>query len=259
MRGVKLPSLFLNIITKMLSSRFRISLEPSKTLLWLWLKNSLSQITGEVGVDLAGGSMINKIFFKTEKYICVDINKIKLDEGKNKNPDAEIVNVAIMDYLNTLDFHPDLIVCVQTMGVNALFDHKETLEVIHQMYKKLKVGGSMVFNIGSIGVDIKNLDKELSIFFKDKFERVDSRFYGAFNIKSGPSRWKVKKGFIVSVDDELKRNKKINENFSLFLMKRRFQNIYSLILAFLMDFFAPLRTAFGTKKNQLFFYCDKKL
>ena len=69
----------------MLSKKFRISLEPGKTLLWLWLKDSLSKIKGIEGADLAGGSMFNKTFFKTKKYICVDINQIKLDEGKKES------------------------------------------------------------------------------------------------------------------------------------------------------------------------------
>ena len=47
----------------MLSKKFRISLEPGKTLLWLWLKDSLSKIKGIEGADLAGGSMFNKTFF----------------------------------------------------------------------------------------------------------------------------------------------------------------------------------------------------
>ena len=35
----------------MLSKKFRISLEPGKTLLWLWLKDSLSKIKGIEGAD----------------------------------------------------------------------------------------------------------------------------------------------------------------------------------------------------------------
>ena len=77
---------------------FRIErTKPGKTLLWLWLKNSLSKMPGEVGIDLAGGGMLNKCFFKTDNYICVDMNQIKLDEGKKNHPDAVVVNSTIQE------------------------------------------------------------------------------------------------------------------------------------------------------------------
>ena len=61
----------------MIKGLFRVSSTPGKTLLWLMLKNDLKNITGELGVDLAGGSMLNRPFFKTKKYVSVDINQIK--------------------------------------------------------------------------------------------------------------------------------------------------------------------------------------
>ena len=54
--------------------RFRVSSKPGKTLLWLWIKRDLSAMKGELGVDLAGVSMLNRRFFRTEKYISVDTN-----------------------------------------------------------------------------------------------------------------------------------------------------------------------------------------
>ena len=61
-----------------MSKFFRISAKPGKTLLWLWLKNDLSGMKGRVGVDLAGGSMLNKLFFRTERYISVEETKSSL-------------------------------------------------------------------------------------------------------------------------------------------------------------------------------------
>ena len=61
-KEVNLHYLFLQIkIIKMLSKKFRISLEPGKTLYGYGLK-ILSKIKGIEGVDLAGGSMFNKTF-----------------------------------------------------------------------------------------------------------------------------------------------------------------------------------------------------
>ena len=56
--------------------------------------------------------------FKTKKYICVDINQIKLDEGKRRNPDAEVFNLTIQDYLKDNTENHDVL-HVQTMGTNG--------------------------------------------------------------------------------------------------------------------------------------------
>ena len=60
----------------------RIGLSAGKTLLWIWVKSDLPKIRGEIGIDLAGGSMVNKRFFRTKKYICVDIDRNELELGK---------------------------------------------------------------------------------------------------------------------------------------------------------------------------------
>ena len=73
----------LNLVKSFYRSH-RIGSTSAKTLLWMWIKKDLSKKKGETGVDLAGGSMLNKRFFKTNKYICVDINQIDLDIGKKK-------------------------------------------------------------------------------------------------------------------------------------------------------------------------------
>jgi hypothetical protein len=62
----------------------RISLSAGKTLLWIWVKNDLPKIRGEIGIDLAGGRMDTKCFFRTNKYICVDIDQNELKIGKKK-------------------------------------------------------------------------------------------------------------------------------------------------------------------------------
>ncbi len=243
----------------MLSKKFRISLEPGKTLLWLWLKSSLSKINGELGVDLAGGSMFNKPFFKTKKYICVDINQIKLDEGKNKYPDAEVVNLTIQEYLKKIIDKPDILVCVQTMGTNGLFDHEETIKVVHQMYKALNKGGSMLFNIGSVGIDIEEMNKKLSLFIDGKFESVDKHFYGAFHFKNAKPRWKINEGVVVKINKEIQNKNKDKLNNIFFSITHKLRVIYSLFLAFIMYFFSPLRTGFGTKKDKLFLFCKGKI
>ena len=67
-------------------------------LLWIWVKKDLPKIKGDLGLDLAGGVM-KQTFFSTKKYVCVDINLKDLERGKNKYPDAIIVNSRIQEYI----------------------------------------------------------------------------------------------------------------------------------------------------------------
>ena len=232
-----------------MGNRFRISSKPGKTLLWLWLKKDLSTMKGRVGVDLAGGSMLNKMFFRTEKYISVDINQVKLDEGLRKHPEAEAVNSPIMDYLDNLtNERPDVLVCVQTMGTNQFFDHSETYLTVEKMYDALRPGGEMIFNVGDFGVDLDVMERKLSELLKGRFKSVKSRFYGAFHTGGGQPRWEHKKGGIV---------KRINS--SDLRKKSRLRAAISLPVAYFMHLVPPLRSGFGLKKRKLYFCCRGKL
>ena len=177
----------------MLSKFLRISSIPGRTLLWLFLKKDLKNLKGQLGVDLAGGSMLNKRFFKTKKYFSVDINQIKLAEGLKTFPDAVAVNDTIQNFLSTTHEKPDLFICVQTLGTNMFFDSKETIQIIKNMTKVLKKDGSMAFNVGIFGnIDLNELQKDLSSFLNSNFKNVDFKFYGAFHKRSNSQpRWKL--------------------------------------------------------------------
>ena len=204
----------------------RIGASAGKTLLFMWLKNDLKKIQSEIGLDLAGGSMQNKKFFKSNKYICVDIDQSKLDTGKINNPDAIIINSKIQNFMkNDYKNQVDLLVCVQTMGTNSLFEHDETLQTIKQMYYFLKHEGSMVFNVGSYNTNLNLLENQISEFLNEKFEIIKIKSYGAFHITlENEEHW----------------------------FKR-------LFLAYLMNIFIPLRNLFGFRKNKLYFFCKNKI
>ena len=53
------------------SRSFRVGFSAGKTLLWIWVKKDLTKMKGDIGIDLAGGRMLNKRFFSTKKiYMC---------------------------------------------------------------------------------------------------------------------------------------------------------------------------------------------
>jgi len=212
-------------ILKSMIGPFRIGVTISKTLLFLWLKKDLRSIKGNVGIDLAGGSMMNKKFFKTKKYICVDLDNQKLKRGSDNFPDAIPINDKIENFMKNYNQEkPDLLVCVQTMGINTKFNHDHTLIIIKMIYDLLKPGGSMVFNIGALGVNLPSIEKELNNFFKLKFKSIKIYSYGFMN---------------KTID---------KPNSYLFFF-----------LASLMSIFPPLRTCFGLNKTNIYCCFKKKL
>ena len=86
-------------IIKLMTGSIRTGVTVSKSLLFLWLKKDLRSIKGKLGIDLAGGSMLNKKFFMTKKYICVDLDEKKLKQGSDNFPDAFPVNDKIENYM----------------------------------------------------------------------------------------------------------------------------------------------------------------
>jgi hypothetical protein len=213
-------------IIKKFIGPIRIGASAGKTLLFIWVKNDLKNIQSKISVDLAGGSMENKKFFKTDKYICVDIDKSKLDSGKKKNPDSTIINCKIQDFMkNEYQKNVDLLLCVQTMGTNTFFEHDETLKTIKQMYYFLNHGGSMIFNIGAYNTNLDLLENQINEFLKEKFKTINIKSYGAFHITlENNSHWSKR-----------------------------------LFLAYLMNIFVPLRNLFGLRKKKLYIFCKNKI
>ena len=239
----------------MINKLFRISSTPGKTLLWLLLKKDLTSVKGDLGVDLAGGSMLNKCFFNTKKYVSVDINQIKLSEGMEKYPDAIAVNETIQNYLSKITKKPNLLVCVQTFGTNMFFEHQETFEVIKNMSKTLSFDGSMVFNVGSYGdVDLEELKNKLSPLLKGQFQNINFMFYGAMHNRIKLPRWKFTKDGIVRV-----KKKTLNKIGVLKRIKNFIRSIFIMGLAYTMYLFPPLMTSFGKKKIYLYCFCSRKL
>ena len=212
-------------ILKLMIGPIRTGVTVSKSLLFLWLKKDLRSIEGTLGIDLAGGSMVNKKFFMTKKYICVDLDEKKLKRGSNNYPDALTVNDTIENYMRTYNQEkPDLLVCIQTMGINEKFNHNQTLIVIKMIYDLLKPGGSMIFNIGNYMVNLDLIEMKLGELFNEKFKCIKIHSYGFMD--------------------------KTVQKPSSYL---------HFFLANLMNIFPPLRTCFGLKKTNIYCFFKKKL
>ena len=87
------------------------------------------------------------------------------------------------------------------------------------MFHFLKPGGSMIFNVAkNKNVNLDQLENQLKELFNNKFVSVDVRKYGAFHIT----------------------------------LKNSTHRYNRLLLAYLMNFFSPLRTLFGFKKERIY-------
>ena len=221
-------SLFSKIknLIKFLLGEPRIAPTSGKTLLYIWIKEDLKNFKGDLGVDFGGGTMQNKKYFATKKYVCVDSTKSELDKGLIENPDAIAVNMKMQDYMKkNLKEKADFLLCVQTMGSNHYFQHNETFETIKQMYLFLKPARNRVFNIGITDKSLNELKDQIVEFFNKKFQSLDVRDYGDFDIAPKKPSWPV----------------------------------IILFYAYLMKIFFPFRNLFNFKKNKIYFVCKNKL
>ena len=204
---------------------FRIAKSIRKTLLWIYVKKDLLKIEGKLGIDLAGGAMKTRRFMRQERYVCVDIDQKKLDEGKKKYPEAKVINNKIQDYLMlNNNERPDLLVCLQTFGSNSFFENDQVFETIKLMNYNLKPGGSMVFNIGYGYTDLDLIKNELNIFLNNEFKSVKSIYYGSY----------------------------FNENKINF-------GPFTLIFAYIIYSFPFLNKIFALKNKSLYFCCKNKI
>ena len=105
----------------------------------------------------------------------------------------------------------------------------------------------MIFNVGSVGVDLNDIERRLSNLLKGKFKSVKSSFYGAFH-SGGQPRWDIENDGIVRRSNDTERPK-----------SSRLRAMISLSVAYLMYMLPPLRTGFGLKKRKLYFCCKGKL
>lgn len=156
----------------------RLSLNPSKQLLWFWLfwemRLSKDRLTG---VDAGCGFMQNKPMFRTKEYIGVDIDQTRLETGMASYPDAQAIQSRIED-IN--DLSGDFVLCVQVLH-NKFFDADSTMTAIGRLIDTVSDGGVLVFNIGK-----KNMvyESEIDALLRSSFAKVIKKRYGSFASKT---------------------------------------------------------------------------
>ena len=159
--------------------KLRISSRPEKTLLWMWLKRDMEKIGGEVGIDLAGGKMHNYGLFKTQKYICIDADRQRIERNK-RIAGIECINCRIQDLEG---IYGDVILCVQTYGINKYFEDEDTFLCIDKMVEMCRRGGTVVFNVGGRSYVPQQVEEYLVKRYWKSFNSIKVSRYGAFKGK----------------------------------------------------------------------------
>lgn len=96
------------------------------------------------GVDVACNAFHNARYFKVDRYTGLDIEnpETPLPFGL---PNSEF---RLSDVVHDRIPDGDLVMCVETVGITALFEHERSLEVSKKLVDAVRPGGTLVFNIG---------------------------------------------------------------------------------------------------------------
>jgi SAM-dependent methyltransferase len=157
-----------------------MSYRPAKVLLRLWMKDIYkSSKDYGVGLDVACSDMRWFPYFKTKRYIGVDIDADSVRKGVSRYPEAMGLVCSIED-LFELGIEGDFVTCLQTLGMNRKFmKSKVTIErAVRNLVTSTRPEGMLVFNVGSRDYGEFNWVQD---FLQKYFAVVRIRFYGAHN------------------------------------------------------------------------------
>ncbi len=164
----------------LLPHKLRLSLLPSKQLLWLWLWWEMRASRGrEFGIDAGCGLMQNRRFFDTAYYVGIDVDQDRLDANEIRYPGVRTICAEIEKAPELLERPADVVLCVQVMH-NRHFKIGRTIPTISAMYGMLRPGGMLIFNIGARNMPF---EEKIDALLQGKFDRIIKRPYGAFSAK----------------------------------------------------------------------------
>jgi SAM-dependent methyltransferase len=155
--------------------QLRLSLKPSKQLLWLWLWREMAASRGRaLGIDAGCGLMQNRMFFDTADYVGIDVDAERQAANQVRYPGVRTVCAEIEQ---VTDLVGDVVLCVQVMH-NRFFATDRTVATVAAMYNMLRPGGMLIFNLGERNMPFEGA---VDALLAKKFQRVNKRPYGAFS------------------------------------------------------------------------------
>ena len=91
-----------------------------------------------VGVDVASGDFENSYLFRVQHYMAVDLERprVELPESFDSASFAEV------DISREAIPSGDLVICMETLGLNEKFDHSESFTVVEKLIDATNEGGA---------------------------------------------------------------------------------------------------------------------
>ena len=155
--------------------KLRLSLKPSKQLLWLWLWREMRASRGrDLGIDAGCGLMQNRMLFETNDYVGIDVDAERLEANRQRYPGVRTICAEIE---TATALRGDVVLCVQVMH-NRFFATERTVPTIAAMAAMLRPGGMLIFNLGERNMPY---EEEVDAFLRANFTAVKKRPYGAFS------------------------------------------------------------------------------
>ncbi|HJO89548.1 MAG: class I SAM-dependent methyltransferase [Alphaproteobacteria bacterium] len=155
--------------------KLRLSLKPSKQLLWLWLWREMRASRGRaLGIDAGCGLMQNRMLFETADYVGIDVDGERLEANQKRFPGVRTVCAEIE---HAVDMQGDVVLCVQVTH-NRFFAVDRTVPTIAAMAAILRPDGMLIFNLGERNISFEG---EIDALLQAKFAVVKKRRYGAFS------------------------------------------------------------------------------
>jgi hypothetical protein len=129
-----------------------------------------------IGLDVACGTMSMNPYFKTGKYIGIDIDKSRIEQGLKKYNEAE----GFVERIEDLNINGDFVVCLQTIGFNKNFNIDNTFLSINKLINATNEKGSLLFNVKSQSA---GLTPQIHKKLRKNYEHVEEISYGGLNTK----------------------------------------------------------------------------
>ncbi len=161
--------------------KLRLSLKPSKQLLWLWLWREMRASRGRsLGIDAGCGLMENRRFFETDDYVGIDVDAERLAADEARYPGVRTICAEIEKAAEVSGgLKGDVVLCVQVMH-NRFFATDRTVPTIAAMCDMLHPGGMLIFNLGERNMPFEG---EIDALLGSRFAKVGKRPYGAFSAR----------------------------------------------------------------------------
>ena len=152
---------------------------PSREFMYRRVRRFLRGKRFETALDLACGVMRMAPYISAERYIGLDLNEESLRRGMQRGRHRSAVVSTIEDM--PADLGGDLVLCLQTIGINRRASVELTMTHVERMIAATRAGGCLVANVGPLSsAYFAPIEQEL----RRAFDRVESIEYGRFRSKS---------------------------------------------------------------------------